>query len=41
MYGWGGLNGDSAATEGFRWGEIRMSEMSENAGLPASAGGLE
>ncbi len=41
MYGCGGLKGDSALTEGFRCGEIRMREISENAGLAASAGGLE
>lgn len=41
MYGCDGWNGDSAPTEGFRCGEMRMREMSEKAGLPASAGGLQ
>ena len=34
------MKGESAPTDGFRWGEMRMREMSENAGLPASTGGL-
>lgn len=41
MYGCGGLKGVSTPTpEEFRWGGILMTEISENAGLPASTGGL-
>lgn len=35
------MKGESAPTDGFRWGEMRMREMSENAGLPANTGGLQ
>lgn len=42
MYGCGGLKVESTPMpEEFRWGGILMTEISENAGLPANTGGLD